>query len=141
GCGLPAVLVRARAHGPAAARPVAGPLRRWRVRCPAHDARQREEAGATIVRVRRLTLGELATNCWLVDDDDGGPVLVIDPADEAQLILETLNRQPVAAIVLTHGHFDHLGAVGEVIAATGAPLLVHEADAGAITTAAANGGA
>ena len=86
------------------------------------------------MRVRRLTLGQLATNCWLVDDDAGGPVLVIDPADEAPEILRAIGSDPVAAIVLTHGHFDHLAAARDVQVATGAPLLVHEADAADITS-------
>lgn len=93
------------------------------------------------MRVRRLTLGPLDTNCWLVDDGAGGPVLVIDPADEAQVILEALDSQAVEAIVLTHGHFDHLGAVGRLVESTGAPLLVHEIDARSITSAEGSGGA
>lgn len=87
------------------------------------------------MRVRRLTLGLLDTNCWVVDDDAGGPALVVDPADDAPLIIELLGGAPVAAVVLTHGHFDHIGAVREIVAATGAPLLVHPAEAGSITSA------
>jgi len=93
------------------------------------------------VRVRRLTLGPLDTNCWLVDDGAGGPVLVVDPADEAASILAALDGAEVAAIVLTHGHFDHLAAVRELVAATGASLVVHGADAGNITSATGTGGA
>ncbi|MBN2840434.1 MAG: MBL fold metallo-hydrolase [Coriobacteriia bacterium] len=93
------------------------------------------------MRVRRLTLGPLDTNCWLVDDGVGGPVLVIDPADEAQVILEALDGAPVAAVVLTHCHFDHLAAVRDVLAATGAPLVAHEDDAEFVTTTTGTGGA
>jgi glyoxylase-like metal-dependent hydrolase (beta-lactamase superfamily II) len=92
------------------------------------------------VRVRRLTLGPLDTNCWLVDDGAGGPVLVVDPADEAREILDALDGASVAAVVLTHGHFDHLAAAREIVDATGAPLAVHEADAVAITSSAGTGG-
>lgn len=93
------------------------------------------------MRVRRLTLGPLDTNCWLVDDGAGGPVLVVDPADEAASILAALDGAEVAAIVLTHGHFDHLAAVRELVAATGASLVVHGADAGNITSATGTGAA
>jgi len=93
------------------------------------------------MRVRRLTLGPLDTNCWLVDDGAGGPVLVIDPAEEADAILAALDGADVAAVVLTHGHFDHLAAARAVIDATAAPLLVHETDAPHITTPHGTGGA
>lgn len=66
---------------------------------------------------------------------------MIDPAEESQAILEAIGGARVGAVVLTHGHFDHLGAVADVLAATGAPLLVHGADAPNITTPAGTGGA
>ncbi|MHB8050584.1 MAG: MBL fold metallo-hydrolase [Coriobacteriia bacterium] len=93
------------------------------------------------MRVERLTLGPLDTNCWLVDDGAGGPVVVVDPAEEAGVILGALAGMPVAAVVLTHGHFDHIGAAREVCEATGAPLLVHVADAPGLTSASGTGGA
>ncbi len=93
------------------------------------------------MRVERLTVGALDTNCWIVDDGRSGPALVIDPAAEAVTILEAIGEVPVSAIVLTHGHFDHLEAAGEVCAATSAPLLVHEADAPFITSSEGTGGA
>jgi hydroxyacylglutathione hydrolase len=91
--------------------------------------------------VERLTLGELETNCWLVDDGAGGPLIVIDPAAEPDAILAAIGGRAIAVVVLTHGHFDHLGAAAAVTAATGAPLAVHALDASRITDAEANGGA
>jgi glyoxylase-like metal-dependent hydrolase (beta-lactamase superfamily II) len=85
-------------------------------------------------------VGPLDTNCWLADDGIGGPVLVIDPAEEAGLIRAALEGQTVAAIVLTHGHFDHLGAARELVGVTGAPLLVHADDAAGITSTAGTAG-
>jgi glyoxylase-like metal-dependent hydrolase (beta-lactamase superfamily II) len=90
--------------------------------------------------VEGLTLGELDTNCWIVSDGAGGPLVVIDPAGEAESLIAALGGRSVAVVVLTHGHFDHLGAATAVLEATGAPLLVHSADAAAVTNAAANGG-
>ncbi|NTW29060.1 MAG: MBL fold metallo-hydrolase [Coriobacteriia bacterium] len=81
------------------------------------------------MRVDRIVLGPLEANCWVVSDDAGGPALVIDPAGDAERVLEVLDGRSVAAIVLTHGHFDHLGGVEALIAATGAALMVHELDA------------
>jgi hydroxyacylglutathione hydrolase len=93
------------------------------------------------VIAERLVLGELDTNCWLASDGAGGPLLVIDPAGDAEELLAAIGGRDVAAVVLTHGHFDHLGAARDVLAATGAPLLVHEADAEAILTPEGAGGA
>lgn len=92
------------------------------------------------MKIERLTLGPLDTNCWLVSDGQGGPVVIIDPADEADRIVEALKGRDTAAVVLTHGHFDHLAAAGAVMSATGAGLQVHVADAPWITTAAGTGG-
>jgi glyoxylase-like metal-dependent hydrolase (beta-lactamase superfamily II) len=91
--------------------------------------------------VRRLELGPLETNCWVVADDLGGPALVIDPAGDAGAILEAVEERTVAAIVLTHKHFDHIGGVRDLIAATGAPLLAHERDAGDLSDPGTTGGA
>ncbi|MRR12924.1 MBL fold metallo-hydrolase, partial [bacterium] len=77
------------------------------------------------MKVERFVLGELDTNCWFVSDGVGGQVLIIDPADEPNVILEALTGRQVALIVLTHCHFDHLAAAGDLVAATGAPLAVH----------------
>jgi glyoxylase-like metal-dependent hydrolase (beta-lactamase superfamily II) len=91
--------------------------------------------------ITRLVLGELDTNCWIVSDGAGGPLVVIDPAGEPEVVLAEVGGRPVAAIVLTHGHFDHIGAVSELVRVTGAPLMVQEADAVAITSSRDNGGA
>ena len=88
-----------------------------------------------------LPLGALETNCWVVADDAGGPAVVVDPADDAPAILEAVGNRAVSAIVLTHKHFDHIGAVRELVAATGAPLLIHAADAAGLSDPQTTGGA
>jgi len=93
------------------------------------------------VFVQRLVLGPLETNCWVIADDLGGPAVVVDPADDADAILAAVGERGVSAIVLTHKHFDHIGAVGELIARTGAPLLVHADDAEGLSDPIATGGA
>ena len=92
------------------------------------------------MQITRLVLGPLETNCWVVSDDDGGPVIVIDPADDVDRIVAAVGERVVESVVLTHGHFDHIGAVPALLALTGAPLVVHHDDADSITTSRGTGG-
>jgi hydroxyacylglutathione hydrolase len=73
---------------------------------------------------RYLTVGPVAENCWIVRPDGGERALVIDPGEEPERILETIRDMGVTveAILLTHTHFDHVGAVAPVARATGAPV-------------------
>lgn len=92
--------------------------------------------------VERLVLGELQTNCWVVADDSGGPAIVIDPAghpSDAERIELAAAPRDIAVVVLTHAHFDHLGAASALLEATGAALAVHRIDAPRITSPAAGG--
>lgn len=91
------------------------------------------------MRVSRVQVGPLETNCWVVSDDSDGPALVIDPGGDAASILRAVGDRSVSAVVLTHAHFDHVGAAGELVGATGAPLLAHTLDAKRLTSSAAGG--
>lgn len=93
------------------------------------------------MRIDRVTVGALETNCWVISDDSGGPAIVVDPGDDYARIMTALDARAVSAVVLTHGHFDHIGAVGPLVDSTGAPLYVHAADAEGITSAIGSGGA
>jgi hydroxyacylglutathione hydrolase len=83
------------------------------------------------VILRKLVLGPLASNCYLVGSDSTGKGMVIDPADEGSLVLQSAQQVglEIKLIVLTHGHPDHTGAVKEVKEATGAELAIHADDA------------
>lgn len=82
------------------------------------------------MNILTLTLGPLATNCYLVWNEGASQAVVIDPAAKPQQIIETLraNKLTLAAILLTHAHFDHIGALKPIFAATGAPIYLGEAD-------------
>ena len=69
---------------------------------------------------------EVDNNVWLVGDDD--QVLVIDAPHDAAPIVEAIAGRRVTAIVLTHGHNDHITAAPALRAATGAPIWLHPAD-------------
>lgn len=92
------------------------------------------------MRIDRVQVGPLETNCWVVGDEQGGPVFVIDPGDDGDRVLKAIGDRDVSAVVLTHGHFDHLGAVADVIARKPAPIAVHALDAEYITSAEGTGG-
>ena len=78
--------------------------------------------------VEVLPVGPLQANCYLVADDATRRALIIDPGDEAEQILARLRRLDLIpeAIVATHGHFDHIGAIRAVREATGVPFLALE---------------
>jgi glyoxylase-like metal-dependent hydrolase (beta-lactamase superfamily II) len=74
--------------------------------------------------VEMLTVGPIAENCFLLRRPDSDRVLVVDPGEEAERILAAIEAMgaTLEAILLTHCHFDHIGAVAPVAAASGAPV-------------------
>jgi glyoxylase-like metal-dependent hydrolase (beta-lactamase superfamily II) len=79
----------------------------------------------------RLVVGPLQVNCFILADEKTKETVVIDPGDDAADILKMIKDKDlkVKYIVNTHGHFDHIGANKAVKEATGADILIHEADA------------
>lgn len=80
------------------------------------------------MRLHKLTLGALGTNCYILADEETGKALVIDAPDDAETILAFLreNKYTVQEIVLTHGHFDHILALEELKTALNVPAAIHE---------------
>ena len=80
------------------------------------------------MNIQTLTLGPLATNCYLVRQDGCSRVVIIDPAANSKKLLAALQEQGLTleAIFLTHAHFDHILAAHEVLEATGAQYVVPE---------------
>jgi hydroxyacylglutathione hydrolase len=77
--------------------------------------------------LKTLVVGPLEVNCYLIGDDDGGPMGIVDPGGDADRILAAVKKlgRPVACIVNTHGHFDHVGAVETLMHTLGADYLIH----------------
>jgi glyoxylase-like metal-dependent hydrolase (beta-lactamase superfamily II) len=78
--------------------------------------------------VRMFTVGPLAENAYIVRRDGSDRALLVDPGDEADTLLGALDALGVTldGILLTHTHFDHVGAVAPIAAATGAEVWVPE---------------
>jgi len=64
------------------------------------------------MEIKKLVLGELRTNCYIVSRN--GKCLIIDPADNAEIIKEECKDFKVTGILITHHHFDHIGALEEL---------------------------
>src|SRR6266550_2210412 len=78
--------------------------------------------------VRMFTVGLVQENCFVLRRNGAQSALIVDPGEEAPRILGAVDALGVTveAILLTHTHFDHVGAVAPVAKATGAPVYVSE---------------
>lgn len=82
------------------------------------------------MQVLTVPVGALGTNCYIVSKSDTAPAIIIDPGDDAKKITDCLrshNLTPVA-ILLTHGHFDHFGALDALIESYGCDFYVSKED-------------
>ena len=82
-----------------------------------------------MIDVRMFTVGPVQENCFIVRETDSGQALIVDPGEEADRLLKAIDDlgiEKVEAILVTHTHFDHVGAVAPVARATGAPVYCPE---------------
>lgn len=82
-----------------------------------------------MIDVRMFTVGPVQENCFIVRRKGADRAVIVDPGDEADRLLKALEGLEIAtvdAILLTHTHFDHIGAVAPVARATGAPVYCPE---------------
>jgi hydroxyacylglutathione hydrolase len=75
------------------------------------------------MKIKTVIVSPIDTNCYIVIDEKSKEALIIDPGDDAGKILPELKGLKVEAIVITHNHWDHVGALDSVQKATGAPVL------------------
>lgn len=82
--------------------------------------------------IKKLVVGPLENNCFIVADEKTKECMVIDPGDEPDRILDLIKENDfrVKCIVCTHAHFDHIAAISEIKGATGATIVLHKDDVG-----------
>ncbi len=83
-----------------------------------------------MIHVSVLPLGSYQTNCYILTAPGSRHCLVIDPGFTPEVVLDHLAEQGLTleAILLTHCHFDHVGGVRDLAAATDCRVYLHEAD-------------
>ena len=83
-----------------------------------------------MLNLKPLALGAYQTNCYLVWDETSPTCVVIDPGYEPETVLNEVKKlgKEIAAILLTHGHFDHVGGVKDLAAETGCKVYLNEAE-------------
>ncbi|MEC5422258.1 MBL fold metallo-hydrolase [Virgibacillus sp. C22-A2] len=81
------------------------------------------------MNVKSMSLGPLGTNCHIVYDDQHA--IIVDPGGEAATIIDYIQKEGLttAAILLTHAHFDHIGAVEDLRYHYNVDVYIHEAEA------------
>ncbi|MBA7678674.1 Hydroxyacylglutathione hydrolase GloC [subsurface metagenome] len=81
--------------------------------------------------LKKVVVGPLGSNCYIVGSESNKEGMIIDPGDEAEVIFKKVKDLGLAIkfIVLTHGHIDHIGALKEVKKATGAEVAIHTDEA------------
>lgn len=86
--------------------------------------------------IRKIAVGALANNAYLLTCAKDGIQLLIDPADNSEALLELIRKgsdiSQLDQVVVTHQHADHIGALAPVVAATGAPVATGADDAQSI---------
>ena len=91
------------------------------------------------IQIQSVCCGEIGENAWIVRREGRDDCVVVDPGDEYPRLRRAVGDSAVAAILLTHGHFDHIMAVGDMVAETHAPVYVGAADIEMLNNPALNG--
>ena len=81
-------------------------------------------------KIKLMVLGPVATNCYILYNDEFKEAVLIDPADRFEIIKKFIDEESLKlkAVLLTHGHFDHIGAAKEICGSYNVELYAHESE-------------
>lgn len=91
------------------------------------------------MKISSLSLGLVETNVYFIENDTS--VILVDPANDSDLIIKKLNQinKKLVAVLLTHGHFDHIGALDDIIDKYDVPVFMHKSEFDFLTNVNKNG--
>lgn len=91
------------------------------------------------MKILSLSLGLVETNVYFIENDTS--VILVDPANDSDLIIKKLNQinKKLVAVLLTHGHFDHIGALDDIIEKYDVPVFMHKSEFDFLTNVTKNG--
>lgn len=83
-----------------------------------------------MINIKNLVLGQLQVNCYVIEDVDTGYIAIVDPGDSSTVLskLITEKSDKIKYILLTHGHFDHIGYAKELKSLTNAKVVISKTD-------------
>lgn len=76
------------------------------------------------MEIKGISLGPVRTNCYWLEDETSRQAILFDPGAGPEPVIEALRGYEVQAIILTHGHWDHISGVQQLKEATGAPVWI-----------------
>jgi len=84
------------------------------------------------LRIKKFTVGFFSVNCYIIYTTNSKNAIIIDPGADPNLILDFINKKKlkIKYIIITHGHYDHIGANNEIKSALNAPVYIHALDEG-----------
>ncbi len=82
----------------------------------------------SIFKIRKVTVGPLETNCYILVDENTNNAIVVDPGWDPAKIIKALKNTHIKYIIATHGHFDHVSAVKKLKESRGGLFIIHKLD-------------
>jgi hydroxyacylglutathione hydrolase len=98
--------------------------------------------GSMFMKWNRISLGPLETNAYILSHSDG-TCLIFDPGSEGEKLIRSIEQQgwEPLAILLTHAHFDHIGAINDLLIRWKLPIYLHEKEKAWLSNPSLNGSA